>query len=268
MRRLLAILGCFMLLVTAACSGSMHAMPEAGQSDINRALSDIRKSNGVDQLPLSDADAQALVERASTRLLAAVGPICDRAGYSSCYFNIQYEEDPQVNAWASGDGDIFITSGLVKALGNEEEVAAVIAHEMGHHISAHIDKGVVNTAAGAAVGAAVLGGLAAVLGGSGSDVADAVLIGASVGAVGGRLAYSKDHEREADYISAYMLDRAGYDLQRAGRVWVHLARQPGASASSGFFSTHPSGPERLAAWRITEQEVLNSPDGLPRLLRN
>ena len=149
---------------------------------------------------------------------------------------------------------------MMGVLDNEDEVAAVVGHELGHHLAGHLGRqrarGVAAGAAASAVLGAVVpfGGLAAWALGQGA---------AELGAGATRLAFSKGDEREADYLDAYLVARAGYDLDRAGQVWVKLARRdPGETA--GPLDSHPAGPDRLAAWRRAAEEIRASPDLVPR----
>jgi predicted Zn-dependent protease len=84
-----------------------------------------------------------------------------------------------------------------------------------------------------------------------------------VGAQLGALSYSKEQEREADLLSAYLMARADYDLRRAGRVWWVLAQQDKEKVKASLFDTHPAGPERIVAWEKAIVEVEKSPDKLP-----
>jgi predicted Zn-dependent protease len=83
-------------------------------------------------------------------------------------------------------------------------------------------------------------------------------LGAQVGAI----SFSKEQEREADLLAAYLLERADYDLDKAGRVFTVLARMDERTEAS-LFDTHPAGPERIAAWEHAKAEVAASPDKLP-----
>lgn len=56
-------------------------------------------------------------------------------------YRIYLLEDPRPNAFTTGGGHVFITTGLVAALRTEGQAAAVIAHEMAHNSSAHVVKG-------------------------------------------------------------------------------------------------------------------------------
>ena len=127
----------------------------------------------------------------------------------------------------------------------------MLGHELGHHLADHLGRrrarGVVaGTAAGTLLGALVpFGGLAGWALGEGAALA---------GSQGAQLAISKEEEREADYLGAYLVARAGYDLDRAGLVWVRLTRG-GPQETAGLLDSHPAGPERLAAWRQATAEI-------------
>jgi predicted Zn-dependent protease len=111
------------------------------------------------------------------------------------------------------------------------------------------------TAASTVLGAVVpFGGVAAWMLGQGV---------AELGAGAARLTFSKEEEREADYLDAYLVARAGYDLDGAGRLWVKLA-QGGSQESAGPLDSHPAGPEWLAGWQRTIDEIRASPDLVPR----
>jgi predicted Zn-dependent protease len=153
---------------------------------------------------------------------------------------------------------------MVRLLESDDELAALVAHEAGHHLAGHIGRQfarglAAGTAASALLGALVpFGGVAAWALGQGA---------AELGASAARLAFSKEDEREADYLAVYLVARAGYDPERAGRIWAILGRGR-ASESAGLLDSHPAEPDRLAAWRRTVEEIRASPDLVPHLSRD
>jgi predicted Zn-dependent protease len=61
------------------------------------------------------------------------------------------------------------------------------------------------------------------------------------------------------------VNRAGYDLDQAGRIWVRLAQSAGRPEQPSLLRTHPTGPERLAAWQRTVAEIRAAgPNAAPR----
>jgi predicted Zn-dependent protease len=65
-------------------------------------------------------------------------------------------------------------------------------------------------------------------------------------------AYSREHERDADRIGALLMNRAGYDVSEASKVWANLMLEIKASPSGGkdrnpLFASHPASEERQQA---------------------
>jgi predicted Zn-dependent protease len=256
------ILWAIVALAIGGCSTTFR-LPAVSDAEIRAATADIESSAALKPVNRSEGAARALVTAAADRLADAAGPICDQAGYEPCRFAVRYDHADQTpNAWASGENEITITGGLVSYLHNEEEVAAVVGHEMGHHIVGHIDSGTTRIVIGQIVGAILGAGAAIALDADPTTTAIAANTGGMAGAYTGLIVHSKEDEREADYISVYLLARAGYDLDAASGVWARLAAT-GGSMSTGMLDTHPSSPDRLAAWRRAVAEAEQDEDLLP-----
>jgi len=210
-------------IAVAGCS-TTYRLPAVSDEEIAAATSDIQNSAALQPKRRSAAEARALVATVSDRLHMAARPICEQAGYDPCRFNVRYaHNDSTPNAWASGENDITITGGMLQYLYSEDEVAAVIGHEMGHHIVGHIDSGGARILVGQILGAIIGAGAAIALDADPTTIALATGLGGTAGAYTGMIVHSKEDEREADYISVYMLARGGYDLDRASSVWARPA---------------------------------------------
>ena len=203
---------------------------------------------------------EAMLDGVSRRLTRAAQPLCTAYGSRDCTLQVTLDPSRAARASMTGQGRATITLGMLELLGSEDEVAAVLGHELGHHLANHLDRRrarglAAGTAAGTLLAAVVpFGGLAGWALGEGAALA---------GSQGAQLAFSKAEEREADYLSAYLVARAGYDLERAGLVWVRLTRG-GPLETTGLLDSHPAGPERLAAWRQATAEIRLSPNGMPQ----
>lgn len=220
-----------MAVSLSACTDTGHKLAAISSTELSKASQEISTKKVVlKTYNRSDAQNRALISRASNRLQAKVRPLCDHTGYKSCKFQTIYDPGDTVNAYAYENYKIKVFKGLMDQLQTEDEVAFVIAHEMGHHLANHNQEKAQN----AAVGAAVTGILTAAILGAASNntyytaqqqqnnqriVTDMMNTGAEIGA----LSYSKEEEREADLLGQYLMARTGYDMRKAERVmWVLL----------------------------------------------
>lgn len=250
------------IFVLTSCAGAMYEVPTVSNDELNRAYALINEGDRITPPKRSHAEKEAILKRAFTRLYPEAQDICRQAKDMSCEFDVNYSEEDTINAYASDGRKIVFFSGLADILVSEDEYAAVLAHEMGHHISDHLGKARKNAMAGAALGALLGAAAEKATGEEGLTEA-----GMGLGTTAGILRYSKDHEQEADYISAYMLERAGYDLEVAQGLWARLAYSSGGAVKkkAGIFDTHPSSPERIARWQRIIREIEVDADKLPNL---
>ncbi len=172
-----------------------------------------------------------------------------------------------MNAGAAPNGVIVVNRGIVEYADNEEEVAMVIAHEIGHEAANHPRAAQRNQAAGALVGAVLLGAVGALASYKNPNAVNvtsaSMQAGANVGAAVGRISFSKEQEREADYLAAVILYRSNMDLDKARGFLVKMARASGRK-ETGMLDTHPAGPERVAAWDKAVEEIRASHGALPK----
>ena len=113
---------------------------------------------------------------------------------------------------------------------------------------------------GAVLGVAVIAAVGAIAGSNPGAAAtrSAAQLGASIGT----LSYSKEQEREADYMAALILYRAGIDLDKARGLLVTMASGSGRMETT-FLDSHPAGPERVAGWDRAVAEIRGSGGRLP-----
>jgi predicted Zn-dependent protease len=191
----------------------------------------------IEQMPLYDDQALSEYVRRVGQRLAGVSDMPD-VNYR---FNII--NSPDINAFAAPGGWIYVNRGLLAYLETEDQLAAVLGHEIGHVALRHHGRRK-SRAATSKVAATVM----AILTGSG-DVARAVdLYGAEW--VSG---FGRETELEADEAGARYLARAGYDPYAMVEVIQILKDQEifskkvanAAPTYHGVFSTHPKNDKRL-----------------------
>ncbi len=155
---------------------------------------------------------------------------------------------PESNAFALPGGYIYVSRGLLALSRGEDELANVIAHEIGHVAARHSAQ---RQTRAAGVGLlSVLGTIAAgALGGAGAASTVAQL--GQVAGAGLIASYGRDQEREADRIGQTMSARAGYDPAAMSTFLASLERETelvlGHSPRPSFLDSHPSTPERVSS---------------------
>jgi beta-barrel assembly-enhancing protease len=154
-------------------------------------------------------------------------------------------ESPELNAVSAPGGFVFVTSGLIKRLPDEDSLAAVLAHEIGHEVLEHGMKAIADANAKAA---ALILGKEAVSTFGGSEAAQiSGIFGDSIsGAVETLLVkgYSRGQEYDADEYAAKLLARAGYNQKSIVAVLDAVESAQSGGASGGWLSTHPSAEDR------------------------
>jgi predicted Zn-dependent protease len=148
-------------------------------------------------------------------------------------------EADEINAFTLPGGYVYINTGLFKLSGNESELAAAMAHEIGHAAARHATRQASRNqlVSMGTIPLAVLGGLGGL----------AVRQAANIGVPMAFLKFSREFETEADLLGLQYLWKAGYDPNASIDLFEALAstekRQPGSV--SKLFRTHPLTPDRI-----------------------
>jgi len=146
-------------------------------------------------------------------------------------------ENGDANAWALPGGKVGVYTGIFKVATNQDQLAAVVAHEIGHVIARHHDERITRQL-GAAGAVQLLGSLA-------GDYSQIATQGGSVLAQAGfLLPNSRAQESEADVVGQELMAQAGFDPRGAVELWRNMAAAGGARAPQ-WASTHPDPASRL-----------------------
>lgn len=165
----------------------------------------------------------------------------------SCDYGFVYlPQDNRVNAFADGK-NIYMTRGMYRFAKNNNELALVIAHELGHNAMDHIKKKEANAALAGFAGLMVdLLAASQGVNTQGEFTNQAIGLGAG--------AYSVEFEQEADYVGMYILAKSGRDTSQVTNFWRRMAAENN-SGSITTGGTHPSTPERFLAIEKTHKEI-------------
>lgn len=143
--------------------------------------------------------------------------------------------DEQVNAFALPGGEVFVLTGLLERVGDDDAlVRGVLAHELGHAVRRHGVRLLARKAAFGVVLALIIGNVDEIV----------VVLAAGASELDG-LAHSRDMETEADVFGVDLLQRAGYDADGLARFMESLGTQPVPE----LLSTHPDPLERAKVIR-------------------
>lgn len=149
-------------------------------------------------------------------------------------------EDDQANAFALPGNKIGVYTGLLKYAKNQDQLAAVMGHEVAHVIAKHGNERVSSqmaTQAGLSIATIVLGGTQ-------DENSSMIIAGLGLGAQYGIiLPFSRKHESEADLIGLDLMSKAGFNPEESVSLWKNMS-QAGASPPE-FLSTHPSSETRI-----------------------
>lgn len=162
----------------------------------------------------------------------------DSAGWEVVVF-----DDDSANAFALPGKKIGVHTGLMAVAKNQDQLATVVAHEVGHVLSRH---GAERVSQQFAAGTAMQM-VQAYAGPDSSDSAKLAMALLGLGTqVGVLLPYGRLQESEADVIGLDLMAGAGFDPRQAIDLWENMASQS-ASRPPEFLSTHPSPSSRIKA---------------------
>lgn len=161
-----------------------------------------------------------------------------------------HEVDP-VNGLAAPDGRIFLTRGFLRKFEagevTGEELASVVAHELGHVALGHARRRLIDFSGQNAIRVALAGVLGRIIPGVGAMIANAV---ASL--VAARL--SRQDEYEADAYASALLVKAGLGTAPQKSLFQKLSRLTGMGGAGmpAWLMSHPKTEERIAAIEALE----------------
>ena len=172
-------------------------------------------------------------------------------------YHFQILDSMDINAFAAPGGLIFVTRGMIKCCGNEDALAAVLAHEIAHVQLKHglraikksrITEAITILATEAAKNAsgAEFRALAENFEGSISDITSKMI----------NSGYSRSFEKEADLVAVTILERSGYSTGGMKQMLTQMEKnlKPGGK---DFFKTHPKPAKRksLLAGKLVDKAI-------------
>jgi predicted Zn-dependent protease len=176
-----------------------------------------------------------------TEYVNRVGQNLVRNSDAQVPFTIKVIDSDAVNAFALPGGFFYVNSGLILRAQEESELAGVMAHEISHVIARH------GTKQATKADIMQIGAMAAMIfvpyGWAGYGIYEGMNLAIPLTF----LKFSRDAERQADFLGIQYMYKAGYDpnsyVTFFERIQADEKRQPGTIPK--MFSTHPPTPERI-----------------------
>jgi predicted Zn-dependent protease len=219
-------------LALAACESApitgrnqLILLPESEDAQMGlQAYQEIKQEEQISRNPELNRRVQEVGRR-----------IAQVSGHPEWDWQFTVFENDEPNAFALPGGKVGVYTGLFKVAKNDDQLATVLAHEVGHAIARHgaerMSQGILAQLGGAAVGVA-----------TGSEAY--VQAYTQLATLGVLLPYSRTQESEADEIGLMLMARAGYDPREAIKLWQNFEALGGARPPE-FLSTHPSEGTRI-----------------------
>jgi len=186
---------------------------------------------------IRDPTVQQYVERIGNRILPQIG-------HTPYEFHFYVVKSTDPNAFAIPGGHIFIGSGLIIMASSEDEVAGVVAHEIGHIKARHIAQRIERSKKLSLI--TLAGILAGVI--AGGKATGAMTLGSVAASQALALKHSREDEREADQLGFQYLTKAGYSgwgLVSFLKKMYRMSFQSSGTPPS-YLSTHPGTEDRIS----------------------
>jgi predicted Zn-dependent protease len=191
---------------------------------------------------LHDPVAQKMIEIVGNAIVKQLPP-------QPFHFDFFMVNDNAFNAFATPAANIFVHRGLITSLDNMDELAGILAHEIGHavgrHVSQSIDRSkIVATGSLAGMIAGILVGAA----GGGSEAGQALTYGSIAAGQSAMLTYTRENETEADQKAVLFLEKTGYSPQGIldSLLKIRQADYQGIENIPDYFKTHPGTGTRVS----------------------
>jgi predicted Zn-dependent protease len=227
-----ALVGLPVVVLLAACQQApitgrqqLILLPESQDAQMGlQAYQEIKQESRVSRDPELNRRVQTVGRR-----IAEVSPHPEWAWEFTVFEN----EEP--NAFALPGGKVGVHTGLFKVAENDDQLAAVMGHEVAHAIARHGAERMSQGLLAQGLGAVAIGG------GVNPQLVEVAAQAATLGVI---LPYSRTQESEADHIGLLYMAAAGYDPREAIKLWQNFDKLGGAGTPE-FLSTHPAAGSRI-----------------------
>ena len=266
--------------LAAVLTMAIAALAGGGCASDKSTISNAVAANGqLSPAIITDPTLSAYIQKVGDRVIAAAktydaagkGPDTHKTGDSSWMFSDQMKfhlvNSKTVNAFTTGGEHMYIYTALFQMCADEDELAAVMAHEFAHVYSRHVQKGT-NRQTGLQVLALGAAGAGYAAGGSANGASYAQTASGGATALGNfmGMSFTRKDEAEADEWGFKFYCRAGWDPDQFGGFFQKMI-DAGYDTTPAMASDHPTLASRVAnakeyaaAWHQAHPTDTRQPD--------
>jgi Zn-dependent protease with chaperone function len=236
-------LGAVLILAAVAAASIVWGIPIAARYIAERFPDQLALEIGAGTLGTLDRtvfEESALSEEDQARLRAAFAQMA--AHEPELPLHLEFRALGVPNAFALPDGTVIVTDELVELADTDQEVLAVLAHEIGHVRHRHSLRMALEATSVALLASVYFG-----------DAAQLSTILAALPAVYTEASYSRTHEKEADTYALEFMAETGLDPQHFADIMTKLQIEMDSvgeePAALRYLSSHPPTKDRIARFQ-------------------
>lgn len=230
---------CLAVITLAGCAKSSTGRSQLmmmSNSDLNKmgiaSFEEMKKQEKISQSPAINKYVQCVANAITVNV--------PKSAHDGAWEVVVFDS-PQVNAFALPGGKIGVYTGILKVAEDQNQLAAIIGHEVGHVIEHHSNERLSSNQA-SQMGLSLINAL---LGSQDIESRNMIMAGLGVGVQYGVLMpYGRSHESEADIVGQDLMAKSGFDPKASIKLWQNMAKQSKNSPPE-FMSTHPSNETRI-----------------------
>lgn len=232
----ITVITLFLLNACSTSSTGRNQVSLYSESELNQmgtvSFEQMKKETPINQ----DADINKFVHCVADAITANVPESAHQGEWEVVVFDSE-----QVNAFALPGGKIGVYTGILAVTENQDQLAAIIGHEVGHVLEHHSNERL-SASKLSNVGMMVA---AVALGASDVDNKGLWVAGLGIGVQYGLvMPYSRAHESEADIVGQELMAHSGFNPEASIALWQNMSKLS-KDAPPEFMSTHPANETRI-----------------------
>ncbi|MGB1261591.1 MAG: M48 family metallopeptidase [Cognaticolwellia sp.] len=230
---------CLAVIVLAGCTKSSTGRSQLmmmSDSELNKmgaaSFEEMKSKEKISQSPAINRYVQCVVDAITVNV--------PKSAHDGAWEVVVFDSE-QANAFALPGGKIGVYTGILKVAENQDQLGAIIGHEVGHVLERHSNERLSSSQA-SQMGLSLMNVL---LESQNIESRNTIMAGLGLGVQYGVLMpYGRSHESEADIVGQDLMAKSGFDPKASIKLWQNMAKLSKA-AQPEFMSTHPSNATRI-----------------------